>query len=105
VNRRFQSGASAIQEPVRSEHGIPESPYLRADECARYLRFDTTKQFYDWLETGDGRALPKLRRGTRTLLFDRRVVDAFVRGELSANQRVAKRLSVVHTDQPTEAQK
>lgn len=96
MKRRFESRAATIEQPVGSEHGIPESPYLKADECARYLRFDSIKQFYDWLETGDGRQLPTLRRGTRTLLFDRRVVDAFLRGELRTNQGVARRFSVLH---------
>lgn len=74
---------------------LAESPYLTATECAAYLRFPSVKAFYNFLLTPDGSRLPKLRRGARVFLFDRRVVDAYLRGELSP-RRGAKPVSFVH---------
>lgn len=99
MNRSLQSCASRVEQSVGSQ----DSPYLTSDECAAYLKFRNLNAFYVWLYSGDGRELPRLRRGTRTLLFDRRVVDAFLRGELRSHQSVSRRLRVLHTDQPTDS--
>lgn len=67
------------------EVGIPESPYMTAEETARYMRCPNVRAFYEWRKT---HPLPECRRG-RQLLFDRRVVDAFLRGELWTKRRSA----------------
>lgn len=57
--------------------------YLTLDEGARLLRFDQTapksvvRAFRQWLRRN---GVPVLKRG-RTLLIDRRVLDAYVRGD------------------------
>lgn len=55
--------------------GIPESPWLTLEEAARYLRFVSVKAFYTWSRR---HGVPRGRRG-RALLFEVRVLDAFVR--------------------------
>lgn len=62
---------------------VQESAWLTAQEASDYLRFPSVRAFYRWLETND---LPKGRRG-RVLLFERRVLDAYVRGELWTKRR------------------
>ncbi len=56
--------------------GDPLSPYLLTHEASRYLRFTSARLFYKWAIR---QRVPVLRRG-RTLLYDRRVLDAFIRG-------------------------
>lgn len=101
---RRETRTATAEQPSGAAHGITESPYLTAAECAEYLRFKNLPTFYEWLQTGAGRSLPKLRRGTRMLLFDRRVVDAFLRGELSPKQSVTRRV-IRHAPECAEEQR
>jgi hypothetical protein len=60
--------------------GIPDSPFLTVAEAARYCRFDATSEhpeaaFRQWAAR---QAVPARRRG-RVLLFDRRVIETFLR--------------------------
>lgn len=105
MNGALQSVAPGIKQPIRSEHGIPQSPYLLTDECAAYMRFRCVKTFRNWLNTAEGRKLPRCRRGG-ILLFDVRMVDAFVADLLShrtSKQSVARRFSVVRHDESVAA--
>lgn len=61
----------------RDQLGEVNSPYLTSDEAWRYLRFPSIRAFYRWTER---HTVPTCRRG-RVLLFERRALDAFVRGE------------------------
>lgn len=61
------------EQPV----GIPASPYLLSEEAALYLRFDSPQLFREWAWKY---SVPHLKRGRR-LLFDRAVLDAYLRGE------------------------
>ena len=54
--------------------GDPLSPYLLTDEAARYLRFASAHLFRKWATRN---RVPVQRRG-RTLLYERRVLDAFL---------------------------
>ena len=54
--------------------GDPLSPYFLTSEAAVYLRFKTARLFREWAIRN---RVPVLHRG-RTLLYDRRVLDAFV---------------------------
>lgn len=63
--------------------GIPGSPWLTTEEAARYLRFPSVRAFYAWLDRNN---IPKSRRG-RVLLFERRILDAYIRGELWTKRR------------------
>jgi excisionase family DNA binding protein len=71
VKRTLQTATAEPEQPLGHAH----SPYLTTDELAVYLRFDSTKQLYDWLRTNP---LPRRRRGKRVLLFLRRDVDAYL---------------------------
>lgn len=54
-----------------------ESPYLRSDEAAAYLRFGTRNALYGAMRD---RAIPRwvwCKRGGR-LLFDRRAIDRWL---------------------------
>jgi hypothetical protein len=88
MKRTFQSSASSIQERVSSEDRVSQSPYLSSTEAAELLRFPSLKAFHRWLVS---HRLPKLRCGGR-LLFERRVLDAYLRGELTLHKSVAVRL-------------
>lgn len=97
---RGESVTTGVEQGVGSEHRVPESPYLLASEAARYLRYATTRALYD--------AIPQLnipchRRGGKTLLFDRRELDAWIRDsrpsrQLAAQQAVARKLNLVRHD-------
>lgn len=54
------------------------SPYLTAREAAEYLRYDSVESLYR--SVGPQR-IPCVRRGSRTLLFDRVKLDAWLAGE------------------------
>ena len=54
--------------------GDPESPYLLTHEAARLLRFTSPHLFHKWAKRN---RVPVLRRG-RTLLYERRVLEAFL---------------------------
>jgi prophage antirepressor-like protein len=84
VKRTFQSGAASIQERVSSQDRVSQSPYLSSAEAADLLRFASVKQFHRWLCSN---RLPKLRCGGR-VLFERRVIDAYLRGELTLHKAV-----------------
>jgi hypothetical protein len=88
MKRTFQSSASSIQERVSSEDRVSQSPYLSSAEAAHLLRFSSVKAFHRWLCSN---RLPKLRCGGR-VLFERRVIDAYLRGELTLHKSVAVRL-------------
>lgn len=75
-----------------------DTPWMTAEECAAYMKFSSLKRFYGWLETHPD--FPRSRRGERTLLIDRRNVDAYLRGDLRL--RAAKSAAVlVHRSIPT----
>lgn len=61
------------------------TPWMTAEECAAYMCFKNLAVFYRWLATHDD--FPRCRRGSRVLLFDRSVVDAYVRGDLRLKSR------------------
>lgn len=83
---RFQAGAAAVQEVT----GALDSPYMTSEECWRYLKFPSIRAFYKFIESPIGHSLPRSRCGERKLLFDRRLVDLWVR-EGGSQQRVARR--------------
>lgn len=58
----------------RDDLGDALSPYLLTDEAARFLRFSNTRLFREW---ANRHHVPVQRRG-RTLLYDRRVLIAFI---------------------------
>lgn len=67
--------------PLQSEPSVPEqsnrdfdSPYLLTHEAAVYLRFNTANLFRKWAVRN---RIPAKRRG-RTLLYDRRVLEASI---------------------------
>lgn len=59
---------------------VPEDAvYLTAEEAAKLLRFPSIRAFYKFIESSPiGLTLPRMYRG-RVLLFDRRVVDVWLR--------------------------
>lgn len=65
---------TATDEFIRGP--VVESPYLTAEEAAVYLR-TTVKGIYSLLERRKLKKLP----GSRTVLFTREMLDAYVRGE------------------------
>jgi hypothetical protein len=52
-----------------------DSPYLTPEEAARYLRFQHTRAFNDWVSRN---GVPRVKRG-RTALFERKILEAFIR--------------------------
>jgi excisionase family DNA binding protein len=54
---------------------VVESPYLTSEQAAVYLR-TTIKGVYSLLERGKLKKLP----GSRTILFTREMLDAYVQG-------------------------
>lgn len=60
-----------------------DSPYLRADECAAYLRFASVAALYKALTYYEGtpHAIPYRRRG-RTFLFHKAELDTWLAGEM-----------------------
>jgi len=70
--REIEEAPSGLER--NQQLGDPLSPYLRSDEAARYLRFGSAKLFREWVIREH---VPTRRRG-RTLLFDRRVLEAYV---------------------------
>lgn len=54
--------------------GNPASPYIFADEAARYLRFGTVQLFREWVWRY---GVPHKKRG-RTMLFTKAELDAFM---------------------------
>lgn len=82
MKRLRQSVTTCPEQPqgnahVAGECGDPASPYLLTDEAARFLRFPSAHLFRKW--AGRNR-VPVQRRG-RTLLYERRVLVAFLNGE------------------------
>lgn len=74
MNRRlrsFEAGAAGTEQRQRAS----DSPYLLTEEAAELLRFNTPALFYKWAKRN---RIPVLRRG-RTLLYDRRVLNAFLK--------------------------
>lgn len=61
-----------------------ERVWLTTEEAAERLRFPTVAAFHEWLRRHP--ELPKGRRG-RVLLFEARVLDAYVRGEAWTKRR------------------
>lgn len=72
--------------PLASEptNSAAQSPYLRADHAAAYLKFGTVRSLYkaiaDGLVNAANEPIPVLRRG-RTLLFDQRDLDRWLHAE------------------------
>jgi hypothetical protein len=66
-----------------------DSPYLTIEEGARYARFDATaptcaeRSFRQWLMRYN---VPVARRG-RTILVERRILDAYLRGDQWTKRR------------------
>lgn len=82
MKRDLQPALSDSQQADRhldlaDQIGDPASPYLLADEAARYLRFSSAVAFRHWAHR---QRVPVQRRG-RTLLYARPVLDAFVSGK------------------------
>jgi hypothetical protein len=65
----------------------PESPYLNGKEAIVYLRFPSMKALYAAIARGN---VPVCRRGGK-LLFDKRELDAAVRGTTLLEQQRALR--------------
>jgi excisionase family DNA binding protein len=61
---------------VRRDPPIVETPYMNSRETMTYLRLTSTSSLYYLINQ---QRLPHLRRGGR-LLFDRRDLDAWLRG-------------------------
>lgn len=77
--KRVLDGSLIITETAADEFfrgSQVESPYLTAEQAASYLR-TTVKGIYSLLERRKLRKLP----GSRSILFTREMLDAFVRGE------------------------
>ena len=86
--------------PAAADHvvGDPDSPYLLTDEAARYFRFDratngdprtpteTMRMFREWAQRN--RLQPK-RRG-RTLLWDKRAIDAAMTKRLTHEPKLTR---------------
>lgn len=88
--------AAAVEEPAGNGHvadKLPKvaSPWMTTPQCAAYMQFPSLRAFYVWLQTAEGRKLPAGRRGSRTLMFHRDVVDGFLRGEFRAKQAVTRK--------------
>lgn len=64
---------TAVDEFLRGR--VIESPYLNSEEAAKYLR-TTVKGLYSLLERRKVQKLP----GSRTVLFTRELLDAYVQG-------------------------
>jgi hypothetical protein len=60
-----------------------EPEWLTAKRAAEHLCFESVAAFYQWVRRNP---VPVGRRG-RTLLFDKHVLDAFVRGNFSRTPR------------------
>lgn len=71
---------SAVRQPrpLASEPRV-DSPYLKADEAAAYLRYDSVDELYKAIARGAG--IPFVRRGSRTMLFHRDQLDRWLAGE------------------------
>lgn len=107
--KRFNSFAEAAATRTEQAHGdshsVHGSPYLTTAELAVHLRFSSLKACRRWLADNPG--LPFVRRGLRTKLYDRRIVDAYISDDLpklrairkaSADQLVSRRVNrSVHT--------
>lgn len=65
--------------------GDPASPYLRTDEAARYLRFNSAILFRQWAAR---HRVPVSRIG-RKMLYDKRVLVAYANGEPWTKERSA----------------
>lgn len=65
----------------------PASPYLTADEAAAYLKFPTTRAFYEYRRRHP-RAIKAYRRGS-TLLFRVSDLDASLDVSRSSLRRVS----------------
>jgi hypothetical protein len=74
---------------------------MTADECAAYMKFSSLKRFYGWLETHPD--FPRARRGERTLLIDRRNVDAYLRGDLRLRGAAKSSPVLIHKRRLEEA--
>lgn len=83
MKRGAQSGRPASQQPSSGAHvadqapqfGLADSPYLRIDEAARFLRFDDCDNPEECCRKYLHRqAIPITRRG-RVLLVERRVLE------------------------------
>lgn len=61
-----------------------EPVWLTSEEAASRLRCPSVKAFYEWLRTHPD--MPRGYRG-RVLLFEARVLDAYVRGESWTKRR------------------
>lgn len=72
MKRGLQSRQPKVVEPSRAI----DSPYLTSEEAVRYLRLRTLSSLYRLIEE---HALPHGRRG-RLHLFDKRELDAWIRG-------------------------
>lgn len=72
------------REEIGERADQPRSPYLTAAEAIVYLRLGSKQALYRLIQQ---HALPVCRRG-RLYLFDRREIDAWVRGFGSALERV-----------------
>ena len=85
MNRRPVAVDPATEFPlgrvdVGEELGDPLSPYLRTDEAARFLRFDGPRARALFRKWALRHRVPVCRRG-RTLLYERRVLEAFLKGQ------------------------
>lgn len=79
--------AQALEPAVVDAPRALDSPYLTAHEALIYLRLNTLSTLYHHIREN---RLPTLRRGGR-YLFDRRELDAWVRGAGSALELARKR--------------
>ena len=83
-----QALASHADQPLRdfnSSH--PQSEFLKTVDAAAWLCFtgpDPIKQFFEWANRYH---VPRLKRG-RTVLWERRVLLDFLRGEKWTRRRV-----------------
>lgn len=87
----MKRGLQADADTLQAQFGDAESPYLLTDEAARLLRFKEARLFREWAKR---QRIPTLHRG-RTLLYDRRVLDAFLKLKPSRHGRNLSPLRVV----------
>lgn len=97
-DRSLETASASVEESARRDDVAHESPYLTAAEAARYLRYESVKALYDAVPKLD---IPVCRRGSKTMLFDRRDLDRWLHNEGRRRKRraqkpVARALNLVH---------
>ena len=79
LNQSAEAGALGV-EPT---FGIPDSPFLTAEEASKYLRFASVRALYKAIKT---ERIPHRRRG-RTLLFLPAELHRWLEGQGAGERR------------------